>query len=97
MYYSNFLTESFLVDVTVTISVVCNFSLSRLPVLHVLFALLGVYVAVQLTVPTGQFQKMKTTDNFVWEYGDDSCCSRNEWVNTSWLAKNEYIHVPRSS
>lgn len=65
MYYSNFLTESFLVDVTVIIPVVCNFFLSRLPGLHVLFALLGVYVAVQLTVPTGQFQKMKTTDNFV--------------------------------
>ena len=65
MYYSNFLTESFLVDVTVIIPVVCNFSLSRLPGLHVLFALLGVYVAVQLTVPIGQFQKMKTTDNFV--------------------------------
>ena len=96
MYYSNFLTESFLVDVTVIIPVVCNFSLSRLPGLHVLFALLGVYVAVQLTVPTGQFQKMKTTDNFVWEYEDDSTI-RNEWVNTSWLAKNEYIHVPRSS
>ena len=96
MYYSNFLTESFLVDVTVIIPVVCNFSLSRLPGLHVLFALLGVYVAVQLIVPTGQFQKMKTTDNFVWEYGDDSTI-RNEWVNTSWLAKNEYIHVSRSS
>ena len=55
MYYSNFLTESFLVDVIVIISVVCNFSLSRLPVLYVLFALLGVYVAVfQLTVPSGQ-------------------------------------------
>ena len=96
MYYSNFLTESFLVDVTVIIPVVCNFALSRLPGLHVLFALLGVYVAVQLTVPTGQFQKMKRTDNFVWEYGDDSTI-RNEWVNTSWLAKNEYIHVSRSS
>lgn len=66
MYYSNFLTESFLVDVTIMISVVCNFSLSCLPVLYVLFALLGVYVTVfQLTVPTGQFQKMKTTYNFV--------------------------------
>ena len=60
------ITESFLVDVIIMISVVCNFSLSCLPVLYVLFALLDVYVAVfQLTVPTGQFQNKKTTDNFV--------------------------------
>ena len=65
MYYSSFLTESFLVDVIVIISVVCNF-----PCLVYQYFMsclrLGLYVAVfQLTVPTGQFQKMKTTDNFV--------------------------------
>jgi len=52
MYYSNFLRESFLVDVIVIISVVYNFSLSCPPVLYVLF---GVIRCLRSCIPVDCF------------------------------------------